>query len=81
MNIKDDIEVVMPVNLNEAIQKIKKVGPSQVRTVPMPGQDVLTGRYKVEILESGLWSTVVENIPQSTATDLIRQATNRTICG
>jgi negative regulator of sigma E activity len=68
-------------NLNEATQRIKKAGANNVRAVPMPGADVHTGAYRIEINEGNAWITIVESLPRSTAQDLIAQATNRVICG
>lgn len=71
----------MAANMVEAIERIKKAGPNNVRSVPMPGQNAITGLCQVEILVSGKWEPIVEGLPATTATDLIRQGTNRVICG
>lgn len=71
----------MPVNLNEAITRIKAAGPCNVRSVPMAGQDVISGRYQIEIRESGTWSIVLEGTTRSMAEDIIRQSTNKVILG
>ena len=71
----------MAVNLAETVNRIKKAGPTNVRAVPMPGQHIHEGKYQVEVNEGGMWVVVAESIPQSTANDLIRQSTNRVICG
>jgi len=70
-----------PVNLNEAIQYIKKAGEANVRSVPMTGQNVNSGLYAIEILESGQWMVVAEGMTKLTAENIITQATNRVICG
>lgn len=70
-----------PVNINEAVQRIKRVGQDKVRAVPMPGQNVHSGMYQIEVLESGGWVAIAEGMAQSTAHDIIKQAANRVICG
>ena len=71
----------MPLNMNETIQRIKKAGAQAVRTVPMEGQSVKDGFYKIEVRDGNNWVVLVENIPHNTATDLINQATNRVLLG
>lgn len=71
----------MPINVNEAIQKIKKVGSQSVRTVPMPGQSVDGGDYQIEIQVNGQWESVVAGVKKPMAEDIIRQATNRVLLG
>lgn len=71
----------MAANMVEAIDRIKKAGPSNVRSVPMPKQSAIDGLHQVEVLVNGRWEPIVEGLPATTAADLIRQGTNRTICG
>lgn len=71
----------MPINVNEAIVKIKKAGSKNVRAVPMPGQSVTSGDYQIEILEDGSWAPTATGLPKKLADDLISQATSRLICG
>lgn len=71
----------MAVNVNEAIEKIKKAGAANVRTVPMPGQNVNAGDYQIEINESGTWIPVATGISKKIAEDIVSQATNRVILG
>jgi hypothetical protein len=71
----------MAVNVNEAIEKIKKAGVANVRTVPMPGQNVNAGDYQIEINESGAWIPVATGISKKIAEDIVSQATNRVILG
>ena len=71
----------MPINLNEAIQKIKTVGPANVRVIPMPGQNIMTGNYQIEVQDGGNWSSFVVGIKKSMAEDFVSQATNRVILG
>jgi hypothetical protein len=71
----------MPVNVNEAIQKIKSAGATNVRVVPMSGQNINTGDYQIDLQSNGQWSTIVTGIKKSMAEDLVNQATNRVILG
>lgn len=71
----------MAVNLNEAYQKIKAAGAAKVRTVPMEGQNIHTGFYKIEVLDNGTWVALVENVTQKAADDMVARAVNRTLCG
>jgi len=68
-------------NLNEAIVRIRAAGATNVRTVPMDGQHVTEGKYRVEICENGTWSPIIVGIAKSTADDLVTQATSRVILG
>ena len=71
----------MAMSMVETVNRIKKAGDTNVRAVPMSGQPATGGLYQIEIKESTGWSVVAEGMPQSTAQDLIRQATNKMICG
>lgn len=71
----------MPINVNEAIQKIKQAGSASVRAVPMPGQNVQTGNYQIEIKSGDLWTPIVVGVNKKIAEDIISQATNRVILG
>jgi hypothetical protein len=69
-------------NLSEATQKIKSVGASNVRIIPMPGQAAVTGLHRIEIRDnSGAWVGIVEGLQKRAAEDLVKQATNRVILG
>lgn len=68
-------------DLNDAIQKIKAAGANNVRAVPMPGQNVVSGKYQIEIKEGGSWGVVVNGATKALAEGIIHQATNRVICG
>jgi len=70
----------MAINVNEAIQKIKEVGTTSVRAVPMPQQPV-TGTYQIEVNQSGTWTPIVTGVSKKIAEDIISQATNRVILG
>lgn len=71
----------MTININEAIQKIKKVGAQAVRTVPMPGQSIDGGDYQIEINNNGQWDPIVVGVKKPMAEDIVRQATNRMLLG
>jgi len=71
----------MTANINEAVQKIKKVGPSNARVVPMAGQSVIDGLHQVEIRESGTWLPVVTGVPKAMGESIVAQASNRLILG
>ena len=71
----------MSINLNEAIGRIRKAGATKVRCLPMPGQNVQTGNYRIEVDEGQGWQTIVEGIPKSSAEDLVQTATNRLLLG
>jgi hypothetical protein len=74
-------EVVMAVNMSEAIAAVKAAGANSVRTVPMPGQNVNVGLYQIEVSKGGTWETVVVGLPKTTAESIISQAISRVICG
>ena len=71
----------MTANINEAIQKIKQVGATNTRIVPMPGQTALDGKQQVEICEAGNWRAVVVGVTRKMAEDIVAQASNRVILG
>jgi len=71
----------MAINLSEALAVMRKAGPNSIRAVPMVGQNVNTGLYKVEIRQGLSWQCILEGIPKSTAENLINQATSRVILG
>ncbi len=71
----------MIANINEAVEKIKKIGASNARIVPMPNENAVTGLHQIDIREGQSWVTVVSGITKSMGEDLVSQATNRTILG
>jgi hypothetical protein len=71
----------MTVNMNETIQKIKKVGEANVRSVPMQGQSVQDGQYQIEIREGSTWTPIVTGVKKQVAESIISQAVNRVILG
>jgi hypothetical protein len=70
----------MVANINEAVEAIKRVGGTNARIVPMPGQDV-NGRQQVEIREGTSWYPVVTGVSRKMAEDIIAQAVNKVILG
>lgn len=68
-------------NLTEAIQKIKTVGAKNVRVVPMANQPAITGMHVIEVKDGGSWVGIVSGLSKTAAEDIVRQATNRVICG
>ena len=71
----------MPVNVNEATKRIKAAGSSNVRSVPMEGANVQSGRYQIEIKEGGNWVMIAECPNKKIADDIISQAVNNVILG
>jgi len=71
----------MSVNVNEATRRIKTAGASNVRAVPMEGQDVQSGRYQIDIKENGSWTQIAECPNKTIADDIISQAVNNVILG
>jgi hypothetical protein len=67
------------VNISEAIRAVKKAGASKVRAIPMEGQNVHTGNYRIEIVESGTWMIVAEGMPKAVAEGIIAQATSNVL--
>lgn len=70
----------MAININEAVQAIKKVGVTQTRVVPMAGQSAIDGKFQIEVNDGG-WRSVVSGITQKMAEDIVAQATNKVILG
>ena len=69
------------INLTEAVQKIKAVGTTNVRVVPMSGQPMIGGMHQIEIKEAGSWIPIVSGIPKMAAEDVVRQASSRVLFG
>ena len=70
----------MPINVNEAIQRIKQAGSTGVRAVPMPNQPVADGDYQIEVMDNG-WIPIMTGIKKKIAEDIISQAVNKVILG
>lgn len=71
----------MAVNVNEAVAKIKAVGSTNVRAVPMNGQNVHDGAYQIEIKQNDNWVIIAECPNKKIADEIIIQATNNVILG
>lgn len=71
----------MVFNLNETVNKIKQVGTTNVRSVPMQGNDPVNGQYQIEIYDGGTWKPLVTGLKKAMAEDIIKQALNRVILG
>lgn len=68
-------------NVNEAIQKIKSIGASNVRIVPMAGQPINNGDHQIEIKSGSNWETIVSGVKKRMAEDIVNQAINKVILG
>lgn len=73
--------MLMTANINETVMKIKKVGGSNARVVPMNGQDAIGGLQQIEIREGNTWHAVLSGLTRKLAEDIISNATNKVILG
>lgn len=72
----------MTINISEALSRLRKAGPKNIRSIPMPGQNVHVGTYQIEINHGmGDWECVLEGLPKAMADGLMSQATSRVIFG
>tara|TARA_R110000868_G_scaffold45841_13_gene151839 strand:- start:1054 stop:1269 length:216 start_codon:yes stop_codon:yes gene_type:complete len=71
----------MAVNINETIKNIKAAGSSNVRSVPMEGANVQSGKYQIEIKDNGNWVPIAECPNKKMADDIISQAVTNLILG
>lgn len=71
----------MAIDVNGAIQKIKAVGATNVRMLPMLGQNIQEGDYQIEVKDGTAWLPIVTGVKRTLAEQIIGQALNRTICG
>jgi hypothetical protein len=69
------------VDISEAIAKIKDAGSTKVRTVPMSGENALTGKYQIELNNNGTWVSIACGMSRKMCEDIISQALNRVILG
>lgn len=67
----------MAQNISEAVHRIRVAGPDNVRRIP--GNDPQS--FTIQINENGQWVSVVKDVSQTVAEDVMRQATNRVILG
>lgn len=71
----------MSINVNDAVQAIKKVGAINTRISQMSGE-TLDGNHQIEVQSSpGIWQTVLVGIKKPLAESIVREATNRVILG
>jgi hypothetical protein len=65
---------------SQALVKMREAGSGKVRM--MPANAVGDGQlYQVEILNEDKWEPVTSSMTMEAASDLMKQANNRTICG
>ena len=69
------------INLNEAMTKIKEVGSTNVRVVPMVKQSAIDGQHQIQIKTNNIWITIVEDLPKGAAEEIIKKAVSRIILG
>jgi hypothetical protein len=79
LTVTNQWRMKMPINISGALAEMRKAGSKGIRTMPMPGQDINTGFYLIEIAKNGCWEPLLEGLPRATAESLIAQATNRVI--
>lgn len=68
-------------DISEAMVRIKAAGLKNSRAVPMPKQNAISGKYQIEVFESGTWSVVLAGATKSLADSIMQQAANKVICG
>ena len=64
----------MAVNISEALDVMRKVGPRFIRVNQMPGRAVNIGPYQIEVQQNGIWTPILEGLPADTAQSLVNQA-------
>lgn len=68
-------------SINEVVSRIKAAGARKVRMVPMANQPVNGGLYQIELNTDGQWISEIAGVTQQMAESIIRQGTNKVICG
>lgn len=68
------------INLSEAKSRLRKAGDKNVRVIPMPGHS-FNGDHQIEVYENSQWIPVILGLAKTVAESIVREATNRTICG
>lgn len=63
--------------VQEAVARIRKVGVENARITPISGSK----KVKIEIKNGGGWATVLKDLDQNIAEDVLQQAKNRLIFG
>ena len=71
----------MSIDINAATVRIRKAGAGKVRVVPMAGQNVLTGKHQIEIMENDVWTPVATGMTKQIAESIVSTAVNKVICG
>ena len=66
------------INLAKTIDRMTKAGRNNLRCVLASHSN---DGYIIEINDGGVWSPIVKGITKSIAEDLLKQASNRVICG
>lgn len=69
------------IDVNQIVTRIKAVGATNCRVVPMEGQRINDGNYQIEIKDNGGWVPIAVNMNKMLAENLVSQAVNRVICG
>jgi hypothetical protein len=64
-------------NYKKAIDRIREVGINNARISPVPN----SRKTKIEIKVNNNWVTVLRDLDQTIAEDVLRQATNKVILG
>lgn len=73
------MEIIMLSN-SAALVKMREAGSGKVRM--MPANAVGDGQlYQVEVLNEGKWEPITSSMTMEAASGLMKQASNRTICG
>jgi len=71
----------MAINVQEAVQRIRRAGLTNTRIVPMPGNNPLDGDHQIEVHEGNQWSTVLMGVKKNIAEAIISQAASKVILG
>ena len=71
----------MSINVNDAVQAIRKAGSINTRISQMAGE-TMDGSHQIEVQNSpGIWQVVLVGIKKPLAESIVREATNRVILG
>lgn len=71
----------MVFDMGAIVSRLKTAGATNVRAVPMQGAHAVSGKYQIEVRNDGTWSVLAENMTKDVSDRIIREATNRVICG
>lgn len=64
-------------NYKDAVNRIREAGSGNTRISPIPN----SRKVKVEIKVNNSWVTVLRDLDQTIAEDVLRQATNKVLLG